>query len=79
MKQTLTHANQVGQIIRSRRKALKLSQAALSAKLAISQNRLSQIESDPATLSLRRLMDLFNVLGLDLVVEDRATDNKVDW
>jgi transcriptional regulator with XRE-family HTH domain len=46
MKQILTHSVQLGQILATRRRATKLSQRALAAKLAISQNRLSEIEAN---------------------------------
>jgi len=79
MRQTLTHSAQLCQIIVARRRALKLSQRELAAKLAISQNRLSEIETGRAPITLERLVDLFNVLGLDLVVQDRQLTSKTDW
>jgi HTH-type transcriptional regulator/antitoxin HipB len=56
MKQILTHSAQLGQILATRRRATKLSQRALAAKLAISQNRLSEIEANPGTLTVDRLL-----------------------
>jgi HTH-type transcriptional regulator/antitoxin HipB len=59
-----------------------MSQAELAAKLNISQSRLSTLESDPATLTLDRLLALASLLGLELVVEDRATTadrRKPEW
>jgi HTH-type transcriptional regulator/antitoxin HipB len=71
MRQIVTAASQVGEIVRARRKAQKLSQAELAAKLGISQSRLSVIEQSPQTLTLDRLISLFNVLGLSLVLQDK--------
>lgn len=79
MKQTLTHPGQLGHILRARRKALRLTQRDVATKLAITQNRLSQIEADPSTLPLNRLLDLSNVLGIDLVVQDRKSAPRTDW
>jgi HTH-type transcriptional regulator/antitoxin HipB len=79
MRQTLTHSAQLRQIIVARRRALKLSQRDLAAKLAISQNRLSEIETGRAPITFERLVDLFKVLGLDLVVQDRQPASKADW
>jgi HTH-type transcriptional regulator/antitoxin HipB len=79
MRQTLTHSAQLRQIIVARRRALKLSQRDLAAKLAISQNRLSEIETGRAPITLERLVDLFKLLGLDLVVQDRQLTSKTDW
>lgn len=81
MRQILTHSAQLGQIIAGRRKASKLSQSALAAKLSISQNRLSELEAEPGKLTLERLLALVNVLGLELVIQDRTPgdSSKAEW
>ena len=76
MKQILIHGAQLKQILRARRRASKLSQRALAAKLAISQNRLSEIEIDPGNLTVERLLELFNLLGLELVIQDKASTSR---
>lgn len=64
----------------ARRKALKLSQKDLALKLGISQNRLSQLETDPARLTLDRLIALANLLGLELVLQDKNSGKpKSEW
>lgn len=68
MQQLLTTPSQTGPILVARRKALKLSQRDVAAKLGISQNRLSELEENPARFTLDRLIALANVLGLELVV-----------
>ena len=82
MKQILTYGAQLGQILATRRRATKLSQRALAAKLAISQNRLSEIEANPGTLTVDRLLELANLLGLELVIQDRPRaqrSSKAEW
>jgi HTH-type transcriptional regulator / antitoxin HipB len=82
MRQILSHSAQLGQILASRRKALKLSQQALAAKLTISQNRLSEIEANPGALTVERLLDLCNLLGLELVIQNKSTaqlPSKTEW
>ena len=82
MKQILTHSAQLGQILATRRRASKLSQRALAAKLAISQNRLSEIEANPGNLTVERLLELSNLLGLELVIQDRPStqrSSKTEW
>lgn len=81
MKQILTTSRQLGPLLASKRRAKKLSQTAVSAKLGISQNRLSEIEKDAATLHVQRLLDVLNVLGLDLVIQDRTSSRptSVEW
>jgi HTH-type transcriptional regulator/antitoxin HipB len=82
MKQILNHSAQLGQILATRRRASKRSQRVLAAKLAISQNRLSEIETNPGTLTVDRLLELANLLGLELVVQDRPStqrSSKTEW
>lgn len=78
MRVNVTAPNQIGEIVRARRKARKLSQAELAVRLGISQSRLSVIEQNPETLTLDRLIVLCNVLGLTLLLQDKpARDAKV--
>ena len=82
MRQVITHSAQLGQILAGRRKASKHSQRALAAKLAISQNRLSEIESNPGTLAVDRLLELANLLGFELVIQDKppaSRSTKTEW
>ncbi|HEX9876790.1 MAG TPA: helix-turn-helix transcriptional regulator [Gammaproteobacteria bacterium] len=82
MSQVLTHSSQLGQILATRRRAFKLSQRALAAKLAISQNRLSEIETNPGSLTVERLLELANLLGLELIIQDRPPmhrSSKTEW
>jgi len=82
MKQIVTQSAQLGQILTVRRRASRLSQASLAAKLTISQNRLSEIETDTGKLTVERLLELANLLGLELVIQDKATtphSTKLEW
>jgi HTH-type transcriptional regulator/antitoxin HipB len=81
MRLIVTNPNQVGQILRARRKARRVSQQQLAAKLDLSQNRLSEIESGVAPLTVERLIALANVLGLQLVLQDKADEPKsaAEW
>ena len=79
MSQLLNNSAQLAQILKARRSALGLTQQALATKLAITQNRVSQIETNPRALGFERLLELFNLLGLDLIVQDRKPGKKADW
>jgi HTH-type transcriptional regulator / antitoxin HipB len=85
MRQILTQSAQLGQILTSRRRALKLSQRDLAAKLAMSQNRLSEIEANPGAITVERLLALTNLLGLELTIQNKpATPSpivarKTEW
>ena len=82
MRQIITHSAQLGRIFASRRKASRQSQRALAVKLGISQNRLSEIESNPGTLAVDRLLELANILGLELVIQDKppaTSKSRTEW
>jgi HTH-type transcriptional regulator / antitoxin HipB len=81
MRQLLTNPNQLGEILRGRRKARRIPQQALAAKLGISQSRLSTLEADTAPLTLDRLLLLTKLLGLELVLQDRPDKpaTKPEW
>ena len=69
-------ATQLQQAIVARRKKLKLSQSEVAATLGMSQPRYSQMESDPSSLSVARLLSLTALLGIELHVglkEERQT------
>ena len=77
----ITHPRQIGATLQSRRKALELSQTQVAEKLGLSQNRLSELESRPETLTVEQLLVLANLLGLELTLAERAggARPKVEW
>lgn len=81
MRQLITNPNQLGSILRGRRKARRIPQQALAAKLGISQSRLSTLEADTAPLTLDRLLLLAKLLGLELVLQDKPEKavTKAEW
>jgi len=79
MKPVTTPA-QIGSILASQRKHLKMSQAQVAARVGLSQNRLSVLETNPAALTAKQLLALLNVLGLELAIEERApSKTKTEW
>ena len=72
---------QIGANLTSRRKHLKLSQTDVASKLALSQNRLSELESRPETMTVEQLLALLNVLGLEMNLRERDAGSKpkVEW
>lgn len=78
--QPITHATQVGAILQGRRKKLKLSQTQVAERLGLSQNRLSELESQPQGLTVEQLLALLNVLGLEMGIREQvARTAKVEW
>jgi HTH-type transcriptional regulator/antitoxin HipB len=69
---TVATVNQIGTLLASRRKHLKLSQAFVAGRIGISQNRLSVLEADPASLTARQMLALLNVLDLDMTITERT-------
>lgn len=93
MNQLLSVPSQVGLIIRAARKAARLTQKELAAKLGLSQNRLSELETDPGSMRVDQLLSVVAALGLELQVQPRSgvsaarddgaeggpADEKVEW
>jgi HTH-type transcriptional regulator/antitoxin HipB len=81
-RQLIATPTQLGEVLRARRKARGMSQGELAAKLNISQSRLSTLESEPAGLTLDRLLTLARVLGLEIVIQDKVPTSgrrKPEW
>lgn len=84
MNQLLSVPSQVGLVIRAVRRSAKLSQKQLAAKLGLSQNRVSELETDPGSMRVDQLLGVLSALGLELQVQTRGgegppTDGKVEW
>lgn len=78
---SIHNAIQVGGLLAGRRKQLELTQSDVASRLGISQNRLSELEAKPATMTVEQLLALVNVLGLDLKLGERTASDKtkVEW
>jgi HTH-type transcriptional regulator / antitoxin HipB len=63
--------NQIGALLASRRKHLKLSQSDVASRIGLSQNRLSVLESDPDSLTIKQLFALLGALGLEMSVAEK--------
>ena len=59
---------QLGRLLQTARKARKLSQADVGARLDLSQKRVSAMELAPATITVDQLLKMCAVLGLELAV-----------
>lgn len=82
LRQVVHQPAQLGEILRARRKARGISQQTLATKLNVAQSRVSHLESDPAGLTLDRLLLLAKLLGLELVVQEKAASasgSKAEW
>jgi HTH-type transcriptional regulator/antitoxin HipB len=76
----ITHATQIGATLSARRKALDLSQTEVASRLGLSQNRLSELEARPETLTVAQLLALLNVLGLEMTVAEASSAKpKAEW
>jgi HTH-type transcriptional regulator/antitoxin HipB len=69
--QPLALASQLGAVLQSTRKSLRLTQAQLGERLGLSQRRVSELERAPGTLSVDQLLALCAQLGLQLSVQAR--------
>lgn len=80
MRRLVTTPGQVAEILRSRRKSRRLSQAALAAELGLSQGSVSLLERDASALTLERFLLLAKLLGFEVILRDHVErPAKVDW
>jgi HTH-type transcriptional regulator / antitoxin HipB len=76
----LINTRQIGATLAARRKELGLSQTEVASRLGLSQNRLSELESRPETMTTEQLLALANVLGLELTLAVRTSSpSKAEW
>jgi len=81
----ITTEQQIGQLLHGARKAKALTQAQLARQLGLSQARLSSLELNPHRLTVAQLLNILNVLGLTLTIEDthqaaeKQTDKQGEW
>ncbi len=69
--QALLTAAQLGQLLRAARKRRGLTQAAVGARLGLSQNRVSHLEAHADELSVKQLLTWCAVVGLELQIGAR--------
>ncbi len=72
MQQKLTSIDQIGTVLRGRRKELKLSQEQLGFSAGIHRTVIAQIESGQREARLGTLLKLITALGLDLQLTERG-------
>lgn len=74
-------AHQLGQVLKSRRKQLQLTQREVAAKVGLLQAQVSVIESHDAKATVTTLYKALSALGLELVLRDRppALVNPTEW
>jgi len=73
MADPLLTAMQLGRVLQSARKARGLSQAAVGARLDLSQKRISAMEREPGSITVEQLLKLCSVLGLELTIGNKAS------
>lgn len=67
----LLTATQLAQLLRAARKQRGLTQAEVGARLGLSQNRVSHLESHADELSVKQLLTWCAVVGLELSMAER--------
>ncbi len=62
---------ELGTQIRNRRKKLGYTQAYIAEYTGLSASFISQVENGKDTAEILKVIKLLNILGLDLIVEER--------
>lgn len=66
--------NELGNIIKERRKALSITQKELAALAGIGINTLTKIERGEANPSLKVVMSILNTLGLEIDIKIKSNN-----
>ena len=76
MQPTIRTANDLGLVIKAKRKQLDLGQADLADKIGVSRRWLNQIEQGKSGASIGLLLKALAALGLELAVIDPSDDQQ---
>ena len=69
MTHRLVHSpEQLAVLLKTTRKARRVTQGELAARMGLSANRFSELESDLGALTVQRLFELTQALGLEIFV-----------
>ena len=68
----ITDSEELGNIIRNRRKELKYTQAFLSEYTGLSVSFISDVERVKTTVEIGKVMQLISILGLDININVRG-------
>ena len=69
MTHRLVHSpEQLASLLKTTRKARRLTQAELAERMGLSANRFSELESDLGALTVQRLFELTQALGLEVFI-----------
>jgi len=75
---------QLGRMLQTARRARKLSQTDVGARMNLSQKRISALELDPSAITVDQLLRMCAVLGLELGIGPKGATRseasaKVEW
>lgn len=76
--QSLVAPHQLHELLRTARRARRMTQKALAARLGLSQSRLSYLESHPGEISVEQLVAWTAAVGLSLAVGVRRSPSPVE-
>ncbi len=79
MEQVARTAHQLGQLLKTRRKKLKLTQAELAQRMGIRQSQISVIEAQDARATVMTLYKALSALGLEMVLREKSAPASSEW
>ncbi len=81
MEYKISMATQLSDILKSKRKNLRLTQEKVGKKLGVSQRVFARNEAHPEKVNFERIVDILAELDMDLIVRERnmkSSDKKAD-
>ncbi|WP_040508434.1 helix-turn-helix domain-containing protein [Leptospira wolffii] len=80
--QVITGNKQLGQIVRDRRKQLRISQTILGERVGLNQSTISALEIGKAKVRIDTIFAVLSALDLELIVSSKSsekTDRNNPW
>lgn len=79
METTTRTPQQLGQALKARRAALRLSQTAVGNKVGIKQDTVSVLEIHTPSSTIETLFKALSALGLELVIREKGRPTAQEW
>lgn len=70
----ITTPEEVGSVIRFRRKEIKTTQAVVAGMSGVGERFLSELERGKPTVELGKALQVLNRLGLEVIIKPRGTE-----
>jgi len=69
---TIKNSNEIGEVVKNRRKIMKLTQKDLASLCGVGTRFISELENGKKTLEIDKVLKVIKNLGLDVCLKERT-------